>query len=318
MTAAPASPKRALLWVAFGALLISFSPALVKRIVPETMGPTAVGFYRTLFGGLALIVVARLRGDALRMRPALFGLAAFAGFMFSMDLGSWHRAIPLIGSGLATLLANTQVVWVALAGTFVFKEGGGWKLAASVVLSICGVALVAGVLTPQGMPQADTWGVVLGLSTGVYYAAFLLTLRRGQARPDAPSVFVFMAWTALCTAAFLAVGTVVHAESFVIPDLTSWLCVLGLALVVQAGAWTILTNFMPHIPAALGALLLLLQPTFATLWGALFFGEALTAYEAVGGVLILIAIYLGSSMARRRATRASGRPRLPEDAERFS
>ena len=295
-TVSPA--RRSALWVAAGALLISFSPIFVKEISPSRMGPTAVGFYRTLFGGLALAVLAKSRGASLRMSKGLIGLALLAGAFFAMDLGSWHRAIPLIGAGLATLLANTQVVWVALIGAFVLKEGGGLNLAVSVVLSVVGVALVSGVIGSATMPDVYLWGVLLGISTGLYYAGFILTLRRAQSQPDGPPAIVFMAWASLCTAAFLAVGTFVFDESFMIPDTTSWLCLLALALVVQGAAWTILTKHMSRIRAALGALLLLLQPTFATLWGALFFGERLTLYQLTGGALILIAIYMGSTVRR--------------------
>lgn len=294
-----ATARRSALWVAFGALLISFSPIFVKHIVPDRMGPTSVGFYRTLFGGVALALLAKARGASLRMPRNLVGLAILAGAFFAMDLGSWHRAIPLIGSGLATLMANTQVVWVALVGAFVLHEGGGLNLMWSVALSVLGVALVSGVLGSQTVPDVYLWGVLLGLSTGLYYAGFILTLRRAQSRSNASTAIVFVAWASLCTAAFLAVGTVLFDESFVIPDVNSWLCLLALALVVQAAAWTILTEHMPRIRAALGALLLLLQPTFATLWGAAFFGEQLTALQALGGVLILAAIYLGATARRR-------------------
>ena len=294
-----------------GALLISFSPIFVKCVVPHAMGPTAVGFYRTGLGGLALAVLARCAGASLRMRRRDMGWAALAGALFAMDLGSWHRSIPLIGSGLATLLANTQVIWVALVGAWVLRESGGWRVVASVAGSLLGVALLSGALSREGLPPLYGVGVLLGLSTGVYYAGFLLVLRRAQMQAEAPSPVVFMSWASLFTAVFLAGGVVAFSESFAVPNVASLGSVLGLALLIQALAWTLLTRAMPDLPATAGALLLLLQPTFATLWGALLFGETLTAFQAGGAALVLLAIYLGSTACRQ------GRPRGPEDIERI-
>jgi drug/metabolite transporter (DMT)-like permease len=47
-------------------------------------------------------------------------------------------------------------------------------------------------------------------------------------------------------------------------------------------------------PVSRAGLILLAQPALATVWGALFFDELLTARQAAGAVLTLAAIALGS------------------------
>lgn len=301
-------PERSVVWraapgVAAGALLIASAPLLVKNVVPDPLGPFACAFWRTLLGGVALAVLALLWGASLRLDRATARLAQLAGLLFALDLGTWHEAIrvmPRAGAGLATVLANTQVVWVALVGVFVLKEPRSPRLAVGVGLALAGVSLVAGAWTPAGEVEIGHVGVILGLLTGIWYAAFLLTLRHALRRPAAPSALAFMAWASLSTALFAGLIALLRGEAMHFDGARAWASVLGLALVVQAAAWWLLTRNLARVPAALGALLLLLQPTFATIGGVVFHGEALTAYEGLGAALILAGIYLGATARRPR------------------
>ena len=309
MSKSPASHRHSTLWVACGALLISFSPIFVKNVVPDPIGPTACGFWRTALGTFALAAWACARRESLRMPRGAVGLAVLAGVVFSLDIGTWHHAImlmPRAGAGLATVLANTQVIWVALVGALILHEGGGWRLAAAVVCALGGVAVMVGVITPEGIPRAPLSGLLLGLATGVCYATFILVLRRAQraapasapGAPAPPSAVVFMTWTSAACALATGLGTLVLGESWVPRGASAWLSIAGLAVVVQAFAWVVLTRHLRHVPAAVGALLLLLQPTFAMVWGVLLHDEAFTAYELGGAALLLAGIYMGSTTRR--------------------
>ncbi len=314
------SEERTLDWaaiggVAVGAVLLSCAPLLVKNVVPEPLGPAACCFWRTSLGGLALALVARLSGVSLRLSAPVRVLAIGAGLFFALDLVMWHEAIHRMGragAGLATVLANTQVVWVSLVGVFVLGERGGRRLGVGVALAIVGVSFVAGTWTPRDLPALPSIGIVLGLLTGVWYASFLLMLRRARQRPEQPSTIALMVWASCATATASGAWALLRDEPMRIVGAQAWWSVLGLALVVQAAAWVLLTRNLSRIPAALGALLLLLQPTFATLGGVAFHGEHLTTHEVIGAASILVGIYLGAT-SRQRAARARGRSRSAED-----
>jgi drug/metabolite transporter (DMT)-like permease len=106
------------------------------------------------------------------------------------------------------------------------------------------------------------------------------------------------------SAVALAALTVASGESFDVPTAGAWASVIALALVVQAFGWIVLAKHVPRVPSSVAALLLLLQPTLATVWGALAFGETLGVWEAAGAVAVLAGIYLG---AMRPAPRADAR-----------
>ena len=102
-----------------GAVTISFAPVFVRLVdVP----PTVSAFYRTLIGGLVLLVIVRMRRHSLSGGRTVFIALLAAGAAFAADLAVWHRSILYIGPGLATLLGNFQVFFLALAGILWFGE----------------------------------------------------------------------------------------------------------------------------------------------------------------------------------------------------
>src|SRR5690625_2996275 len=103
----------ALLWMLSGAAL-SGSNGLMVRLA-ETPA-TVSAFYRVLFAGLMLAAVIVVRGGWRPMPRQVWWWGAAAGVAFAADLWLWHRSILLVGPGLATLLANGQVFFMAVAG----------------------------------------------------------------------------------------------------------------------------------------------------------------------------------------------------------
>jgi len=125
-----------------GAVIISFSAVFVRL---AHVGPTASGFYRVFFGALFLLAVVLIKRQRLWAGWTPLWLAVAAGILFSADLISWHRSILYVGPGLATILANFQVFFLAAIGVFVFKERVSWRLLVSIPLAVAGLFLLVGV-----------------------------------------------------------------------------------------------------------------------------------------------------------------------------
>lgn len=106
-----------MLGLGLGATLISFSAVFVRL---AHVGPVTSGFYRVLFGGLFLLLLALVKGYLARISPRSFILGAVCGVVFALNLTMWHNSIHLVGPGLATVLSNFQVFFMALAGILFF------------------------------------------------------------------------------------------------------------------------------------------------------------------------------------------------------
>ena len=125
-----------------GATVISFSPVFVKL---AQVGPTAAGFYRTFFGSIFLLIVVLVRGDTLWKGRRAFGLALACAVLFAADLTFWHRSIHYIGPGLATIMGNLQIFFLAAFGIVVFREKAGWRFLVSIPLAVAGLFMLVGV-----------------------------------------------------------------------------------------------------------------------------------------------------------------------------
>ena len=289
-----------LLVLIVGAVCISFSPIFVKLIGEERLGPTAIGFWRTLFGGLALFIASALLRKRLVLSRRLFGFAALAGFIFFLDLFAWHRSIIYCGAGMSTILANTQIFCTAVLSFFIFKERLSLRFLAAAVSAMVGVVLLIGTATGEVVfTTRYVWGIVLGLATAIVYAHYLITIRWSGFREAAPDIVVFMAWVSLFSALFLGLAAAVESAAMMPPDMDSLRYLLALGLVVQAMGWWTISSSLAKIAASRAGLVLLLQPTLAMIWGVVMFSEQFTFSQAVGAVVTLAAIYYGGLRGRQ-------------------
>jgi drug/metabolite transporter (DMT)-like permease len=279
--------------VACGAIAISFASVFVEGVDRHDLGPTGIALHRAGIGAIVLAVLALVRRERLRPSAPALRWAALAGALFAADLWVWHRSILRVGGGLATILGNTQVFWVAAAGAFLLHERIGARLVGAAVLALAGIALATGAL--GGAARADAAGIAFGLATGVFYAAYVLSVRRAQRLPDRLSPLAFMTWTSVACAATSGALALLDGGRVWPARATTWASVTGLAVVGQGLGWVTLSTFVPRVPVARAGLLLLLQPAFAVVWAAAFFGHALRPAQALGCGLALAAIYLGAT-----------------------
>lgn len=277
-----------------GATMISFAGVFVKLV---DVGPTVSAFYRMLIGGIALLVVALVRGDRLRPSPLLAGAMLTAAALFAADLFFYHRSILYVGPGLATLLANFQVFLLALVGVLFLGERPRWQTMVSIPMAMLGLAAIVGFDWSSLEPGYRT-GIVLGLVTAVCYASYILSLRRTRSITGAQSPVANMALISLTCALMLGLIVLVEGERFVIPTRidAAWLIAYG--LFGQALGWLLISQRLSTVPASVVGLVLLLQPTLAFVWDVTIFGRALTLVEVAGATVALAGIYLGARPAR--------------------
>jgi drug/metabolite transporter (DMT)-like permease len=142
------------------------------------MNPTAIGFWRTFIGGLALIILNIIARKTLRVNKVVLFYAALAGFVFAVDLFVWHRSILYIGAGMSTILGNTQVFFTALLAMFIFGEKLSLRYSLSVLKAFIGLILLIDIFNSATLAKTNyVLGVALGIATGISYAIFLIILK---------------------------------------------------------------------------------------------------------------------------------------------
>jgi drug/metabolite transporter (DMT)-like permease len=274
-----------------GAGIISFSGVWVKL---AHVTPTMTGFYRVFFGGIFLLAATAWKREFrwIGWRPLV--LAFVCGFFLALDLFLWHTSIQYIGPGLATLLGNFEVFFLAAAGVMFMGEKVGLRFFFSIIMALVGLVLIVGLQWDQ-LGQSYKTGIFLGLSTAVVYTGFLLALRKLQSDQDqiGGSVFHVLMLVSWTTAVYLGLKAFLTGDSFIIPDGQSWIVLLVLGLLSQAIGWILITNALPRVRASLVGLILLLQPSLSFVWYVLFFQRETSVINWLGVIVVLCAIYLG-------------------------
>jgi len=279
---------RAVALLAAGAVLISFSPVFVRL---AHVAPTVSAFYRMAIGGLVLGAWA-----ATRQRRALdrryLSICLLLGLVMAFDLAVWHRAIGLVGPGLATLLGNLQVLLVAGYAVAVEGERPSPPFWLALPLAVIGLVMVFGLQSEMSGPE-ERLGLLLGILTAVSYAIFLVVLRGTQSRRAEMDAATTVALFSLMAAALLGGATLIEGETFSIPDGQTLAALLGLGLVSQVVGWVLISRSLPHVETSRAGLLLLLQPGLAYCWDVGLFGRRPGPVELTGVGLMLVGIYLG-------------------------
>src|SRR5215831_3061262 len=170
---------RALVAAVLGAVCLSASAVLIK--LADT-GPATAAFYRCFLALPVLIALAaierRRRGPR---RPAAHLGAVAAGAFLAIDLVLWNHAIADVGAGIATVLGNLQVLFVALAAWVLLRERPGRRFLLALPVVMTGVVLVSGLAGAGAGDSHPLAGIAFGLGTSLAYTAFLLILRQTSA-----------------------------------------------------------------------------------------------------------------------------------------
>jgi drug/metabolite transporter (DMT)-like permease len=276
-----------------GALAIAFSSILVRL---SHASPSTAAIFRCVYALPALGLLAAWedrRFGARQWRSR--GPALLAGVFFAADLILWHNSIEDVGAGLATVLANIQVVLVPLVAWAWLGERPRRAVLGAVFVALIGVVLISGVLENGAYGRNPGRGAVFGLCAGVAYVGFLLLLRRGGVdlrRPAGPLFDATLVATVLCVPTGLVIG-----DARLVPHWpgAGWLIVL--ALTSQVLGWLLITVSLPRLPAALTSLILCVQPIGSVALAAAIFGEAPSALQLTGVAVILGAL-LGATAPR--------------------
>ena len=290
--------RAALLMLTAGAALISTTGVLVRY---ATVPATISAFWRMAFGGLALTLILLMLRHWQRTQIRDWAWMLTPAVAFALDLFLWHRSILSVGPGLATLLANFQVFFMAIAGVIFYREQLGPRFLTGLLLAFAGTWLLVGMDWTLFDPNYRT-GVILGLLTGVCYAVYMLSFRHAQrGRTMLPSAQL-LAMSSLLCAGVLAGVAGIERLSFTIPDTSSLVALLALGIVGQCLGWVLIARAMPRLPASIVGLLLLLQPALAFLQDVMLFGRVTRPVEWLGVVLALAGIFVGTVRLAGRST----------------
>lgn len=295
--------RRPRLAALLGAMCIAFSGIFY---VAADVTPSTATVFRCLFGLPILAAVAvRERGRFGPLPRRTVALAIVAGVFFAGDLTSWHHSVEAVGAGLATVLANLQVIVVGLVAWLLFAERPSRATLVGIPIVLAGVVLISGVVGSGAYGVDPLLGVVFGLAAAVFYSGYLLVIRRGGSdlrRPAGP-----VAISTASTALVAVVAGVVIGDLDPTPPLASlaWLALLGITS--QSLGYLLISLSLPRLPAVITSVILMAQPVATVLLAMVLLGERPSPFQLAGVVLVVGGIAV-ATVPRERIREAFARP----------
>ena len=302
--------RQPLLMAGLGAATISSSPVLVAL---SGASPVSTAFYRTALALPILVALAVFEQRRYGARPRTERLrAGLAGVFLAVDLILWAHAIADVGAGVATVLGNLQVLFVAGLAWLLWKDRPSRAVAFALPVVLVGVVLVSGMIGSRPTGHHPLAGICYGLGTSMAYAGYLLILRKSSAGSIHVAGPVADA-TAASAIAALAFGLVFGGlELHPLWPAVGWLA--ALALLSQTAGWLLITSSLPRLPAAVSSLMLLLQPAASLALAAVILGQRPSLLQIVGAVLTCGGALAASLSSTRRAGEQSVRGNEAEHA----
>lgn len=267
------------------------SGPLAKAALTAGLSASQVTAARICLGAVLLLAgTAVVRPAALRLLrrdvPLLvaYGLVGVAGVQLLSFI-----SVARLPIGIALLLEYLSPVLVTLWVRFVRRTRLHRAVWLGVALAVLGLLLVARVWDGLAL---DTVGLLAGLATAVCSATYFLLGERSVAAGDPIGATAWGLVVGAVAISFLAppwtfTGLLTAPAAFGPWHPPLWQLLLAIAAVSTVVAYGAGMASLRHLPPSVVSVLSLIEPVVASALAWALLGQALTAVQLVGGVILL-------------------------------
>lgn len=257
-------------WLIFSAAVFwSLAGIFIKYL---DVAPLAIVFYRSFFA--CLVFTPFLRRSHWQLKwPIVISVVTYTA-----AISAFVAANKLTTAANAIVLQYTAPMFVFLFSRLVLGEKISKANGVALLLAMAGVCAIS--VENIGRPEMS--GVILALSSGVLFAAYMINLRNAQAVNAA-----YLTWINNLGCALLLLLLVKSQLSLDLKQAVI-LAVMG---AVQLGLpYFLFSKGLQTVPLQEASLIPLIEPVLNPVWVALAFGEIPSAATFSGGGLILFGL----------------------------
>ncbi|WP_210648524.1 DMT family transporter [Nocardioides sp. SYSU D00065] len=255
---------------------------LLERV--PTLDFLAVRF--TIAAVVLLVVAPRALG---RLSPVVRRHAVVLGVLYGLAQILQTAGLAHTPASVSGFVTGLYVVCTPLLAAAILRTRIPPVTWAAVLLATAGLA----VLALRGFSIG--YGELITLASAVLYALHIVGLGAWSTAQDALGMTILQ----VVVIALLCGAATVH-DGVELPDRASdWASVLYMAIVVGALALLAQTWAQAHLPPTRSAILMSMEPVFASLFAVWLGGESVTTRLLLGGGMVLVAM-LTVELAPRR------------------
>ena len=232
---------------------------------------------------LAVIVMILIRPQVIKLfTKDLLQRGGLAGVFLGLGYIAQTLGLERTGAAITGFITGLYVVLTPLIASIVLKE----KITKFTWYCIAVATFGLGLLSIRGFSVGI--GEMFVLASAVLFAAHIIALSKWSSGRDVYAMTVIQ----LSMCAILA-GLASAIEGYSLPpDSGVWSVVIFTAVFATAIAFIVQTWSQAHMSATKVAVILTMEVVFAAAFASVLGGERLTIQTAVGGVLVVVAMYL--------------------------
>ena len=276
--------------ISFGVMPIFARLAYESGADPITVLLLRFGIAAVVMMGIMLFSKTPFPRGLVLLELILLGAIGYVG-----ESLAYFTALTMASAGLVALLLYIYPALVTALSAIFLKE----HLTTVKVVALF-FALSGTVLTIQITSGGSITGILLGIAAAVDYAIYILLGSRIVRRSGSiGSTSMIIA----STAGVYAIIAPIHGLTFPGSAL-GWLAVLAIALISTVIAFVTFFAGLKRIGPTTASTLSTFEPIVAVALAAVVLGETITPVQALGGLLILIAVVILSRNEMRRDKQA--------------
>ena len=283
------NPAIGVFWMVVTGLCFVAVTAVVK-IVGPTVPPAQSAFLRYALGLVFVIPMIRPMLNANLSRRAL-KLFALRGAVHTLGVMSWFYAMTQITIAEVTAMNYLNPIYVTILAAIFLGERLALRRIMAVVVAFCGALII---LRP-GFREISPGHIAMMFTAVVFAVGYLIA--KIMADETSPAVVVGM------LSVTVTIGLAPFAWAVWVPPTLEQLGWLFLVAVFATAGHFTMTMAFKAAPLTVTQPITFLQLVWATLLGALAFGEPADIWVILGGAMIIAAISyitLREAMLRRR------------------
>lgn len=274
-----------LLWSAAAGGIFVVLNALMRQLSLE-LNALQTQFLRYLLG-LIVLMPLMLRAGLASLRPVSLGGQFLRGAVHTLGLIVWFAAVPHITLADTTVIGFTTPIFIMLGAALFLAEPMRWSRWIAAGVGMTGVLIVVG---PRLTGEGGLYLLIMLCSAPIYAVSFLLT--KALTRYERPAVIVL--WQSI-TVTLLSLPLALPGWQW--PTAWQWGLFVVCGILGSGGHYCLTRSYVAADISATQSVKFL-ELVWAAALGWLVFGDTLSGWTVVGGLVICVSTIW---IARREA-----------------
>jgi len=269
-------PNRALLYIAFSAILWSTSGLFIKLI---DLNPLTIAGLRSAIAAIFMLLLMRGRLQFNWTFPQISGALAYA-----LTMILFVSATKLTTAANAILLQYTAPVFTALMGAWFLKEKVtrfDWIIIGTVLGGMVLFFL-------DRLSLIGIWGNIMAVGSGVTLSYFIICLRLQKNASPIETVILGNLTTMLICIPF-------YFQQ--LPTFVDWTILFYMGILQIGLSFVIFSTAIKYVAALDAVLIQTLDPLLNPIWVFLVIGEAPGRWAITGGIIVIMAVTIRNIFA---------------------